>query len=258
MSTMREPEPGAAGRPFGAARALLILLLYLALQLGVGLLTGIVVAIRMAMAGADPQDPATLERLQRALEAPAAALGLGVAALVVVPLVRSLAGDALADRSRLGVAWARGSAWALACGLSAGALLASGYLLVIALFPPASPFVPGPTTRLIAAPGPEKIYLMVAAVAVAPPLEELLFRGVLLAGFSRSFGAPAGAVLSTALFTAAHLPEIVAYRPSALAITLLGVLALVLRLRAAALGPAIAVHFAYNLVLLLTARALAR
>ena len=56
-------------------------------------------------------------------------------------------------------------------------------------------------------------------------------------------------MLSTVLFVLLHIPETRAYWPSAVAITVLGVGALGLRIRASAVGPAVAAHCAYNFVL---------
>jgi membrane protease YdiL (CAAX protease family) len=175
-----------------------------------------------------------------------------VAGVVVVLLARHFARGALGDRSADGIAWARGTMAALILGCSVGGLLSLGYLLVTSLLLPPDPELSlGPMARMAATPGKTRIYWTVVALAVAPPLEEFLFRGVLFSGLSRTWGRPAGAVVSTALFVLLHIPETMMYWPSAIAITLLGVGTLVLRIRASAVGPAVAVHFAYNLVLVI-------
>jgi membrane protease YdiL (CAAX protease family) len=89
----------------------------------------------------------------------------------------------------------------------------------------------------------------ILAIGVAPPTEELLFRGVLYAGFARSWGARAAAVVTTALFVALHAPEIRGYWPGWMVIASLGALALRARLRTGSLAPAIALHVGYNLAL---------
>ena len=91
------------------------------------------------------------------------------------------------------------------------------------------------------------------ALLLAPPIEELLFRGVLYGGYRRSLGAPAAAALTTSIFVILHVSEIVYYPPAALGIASLALVALWFRLRSAAIGPAIAVHFGYNLVIALVA-----
>jgi membrane protease YdiL (CAAX protease family) len=241
---------GTARRRLGAWSAFLIFLGYVGAQLITGAFVGLVAGVRFALSGANLQDPAALERLKRTIEAPAAVLGMVVAGIVAVLLVRYFAREAIGDRSADGIAWARGTVAALMLGFGVGGLLSLGYVLVTSLLiPPAPDLSLGPLARMAATPGTARTYWTVAALAVAPPLEEFLFRGVLFSGLARTWGRPAGALLSTALFVLLHLPETIAYWPSAIAITLLGVGALVLRIRASAVGPAVAGHFAYNLVL---------
>jgi membrane protease YdiL (CAAX protease family) len=175
-----------------------------------------------------------------------------VAGSVVVLLTRHFARGSLGDRSADGIAWARGTMAALIFGFSVGGLLSLGYLLVTSfLLPPDPELSLGPMARMAATPGKTRLYWTVVALAVAPPLEEFLFRGVMFSGLSRTWGRAVGAVVSTALFVLLHTPETMVYWPSKVAITLLGVGALLFRMRAAALGPAVAVHFAYNFVLVM-------
>lgn len=87
-----------------------------------------------------------------------------------------------------------------------------------------------------------------SAVLLAPPIEELMFRGALLGGLSITWNARAAAVISAATFWLMHLPEFVHW-PVPLAIGVLTILATRNRLRSGALGPAIATHLGYNLIL---------
>lgn len=90
------------------------------------------------------------------------------------------------------------------------------------------------------------------AIIVAPPLEEFLFRGVLFSGMARSLGPTIAALLVTAVFVVIHLPETIHYWPSAVAVLLLGATVRLMRIRSESLGPAITLHLAYNLVLVVT------
>jgi len=94
----------------------------------------------------------------------------------------------------------------------------------------------------------------IAAVLCAPLIEEFLFRGVMLAGFTRSFGLPAAVVLSTGLFVAVHIPELMHYWPGTIGVGGMAVVAVAVRIQFKSLGPAIAVHLGYNgaLIALLT------
>jgi membrane protease YdiL (CAAX protease family) len=93
-------------------------------------------------------------------------------------------------------------------------------------------------------------------VLVAPPAEELVFRGVLYAGLARSWRPAIAGVVTTTIFVALHLTEVGGYWPGWLAIGAMGALALRVRLREGSLWPAIALHATYNagLVLLVYAR----
>jgi membrane protease YdiL (CAAX protease family) len=89
---------------------------------------------------------------------------------------------------------------------------------------------------------------MISAVLLAPPIEELMFRGVLLGGLTETWSIRAAAVVSGTTFWLMHGPEFVHW-PAAVAIALLTILTTWLRLKSRALGPSIGAHFGYNLVL---------
>jgi membrane protease YdiL (CAAX protease family) len=82
---------------------------------------------------------------------------------------------------------------------------------------------------------------------VAPPVEEFVFRGVLFAGFRRSWKTGAAGALVTLLFIAAHFTEVAGYGPAVIAVALVGAATLVARIATDSLAPAIALHASYNL-----------
>jgi membrane protease YdiL (CAAX protease family) len=110
---------------------------------------------------------------------------------------------------------------------------------------------PDPLHRLIAAPGMSRWLGILVVVVLGPVTEEMLFRGILFGGFQKSFGRIAAIILTTVLFIAIHLPGLTYYAPTILAIGALAGAALWLRLRFGAIGPAIAVHASYNLMVVL-------
>jgi len=80
--------------------------------------------------------------------------------------------------------------------------------------------------------------------SISSPTEELLFRGILLGGLSKSIKLPAAILISSVLFALIHFPydsllEILLYLS-------LAFLAIWLRLKSKAIGPAIAMHLTYN------------
>jgi membrane protease YdiL (CAAX protease family) len=90
---------------------------------------------------------------------------------------------------------------------------------------------------------------MVNALLLAPPIEELLFRGVAYGGYRRSFGPTLAAALSTSIFWVLHLTEMINNLPAALGVAAMALVALWFRLRGAAVGPAVAAHLGYNAAL---------
>jgi membrane protease YdiL (CAAX protease family) len=100
--------------------------------------------------------------------------------------------------------------------------------------------------RMPYAPGLGRVLWVIAIVLLGPPTEELLFRGVLYGGYRKSFGPTWATVLTTSIFVAGHLPQILRFPLDALWVAAVALAALGCRLRWNAIGPAIAVHMAYN------------
>ena len=92
--------------------------------------------------------------------------------------------------------------------------------------------------------------LLILAIGIAPPLEEFLFRGVLLAGLGTSWGVAPAVFASAGLFALAHLDQIGGYWPAFVMILGLALLATVLRLRYRSLLPGIGLHIGYNAMLM--------
>ena len=90
---------------------------------------------------------------------------------------------------------------------------------------------------------------MIAGIAVAPFAEELLFRGVVFSVVSSHFNTFAGAVVSVALFMAVHIPQVMHYWTSALAVFMLGAMCAFVRAKGMPLWAAVILHGTYNAVL---------
>ncbi len=128
------------------------------------------------------------------------------------------------------------------------------YPLVVRLFPDGGPVQdiggvitsPDTTTTL-------KMTLFVTAVLIAPFVEELLFRGILLKALQRH-GRNLAVVVSSLLFTAIHVPGLSMDNMLASAVVVLpplfvlGVVLAFLTLRTGRLGPAIFLHSGWNLL----------
>lgn len=230
--------------------ALIIFLAYVAAQLVSGLVVVAVMGAWYFIDGQDLHDPAVREAFSRAALVPTAVFGMIASILVVVSLTLRMAPAAVTDRSEKGIAWCQGDSRMLWVGIVIGASFAFTFLPLIGwLFPPDPDMTLGPVAEMASQPGLGRWTWLCLAILVAPPAEEFVFRGVLLAGFVRSRGPVVGSILTTLVFTAMHAGEAIHYWPAFLGIGGLAVLTLALRLLSRSLGPAIAAHLGYNLVI---------
>jgi len=243
-----EPPRPTAPALLDARSALWLLVVYLGTQTAVAFgIASVYVAIHVA--AGDGSDPESLERVVARLQGPigvVAAAGAGAAVLAALLRRIGRSGGAAIGRQ---VGLALGSRRALALGLLAGAALVLVYFPVVTglLFPPEPDRTPGPVSQMALSPGWQRWLWTSMALLVAPPVEELLFRGALQAGFARSWGWRPAALVTTALFVSLHYSEFRTYLPAAGALVGLSMLTLWLRRRSGALGPAVAAHAGYNL-----------
>ncbi|HEX7151891.1 MAG TPA: CPBP family intramembrane glutamic endopeptidase [Thermoanaerobaculia bacterium] len=129
----------------------------------------------------------------------------------------------------------------------AGVAMAAAYLLFAARLVPPDPNAPaGPMAQLAEEGGLARIALAIAAVLLAPPVEEFLFRGMLFRGFSKSWGNVTAAIVTTVLFVLLHLADVWHYWPAIVMIALMALLTLTARLKTGSLVPSWAAHAAYN------------
>jgi membrane protease YdiL (CAAX protease family) len=235
--------------PVNAQRALRVFVLYLGVQLVAGLLAGLIVGAAFALRGGDPSDAASIEALTKQIEGPASLAGLAAGGIAV-------AWSELRRRRRLdpelrrAIGWSPAALRSLVVAAAAGASVALVYLALAAtVWPPSSEFTPGPMTQMALSSGWLLQAWRFAVLAISPPVEEFLFRGVLLAGLASSWGSKAAAAVTTVLFVSVHYFEIAAYLPAVLGLTGMSVVALYFRARTDSLAPPVAVHFGYNLLL---------
>lgn len=234
----------------GAGSALIVFLAYLMAQMLGGGLVALVAGTAAALSGFDMQDPLVSYEFAKRVAGPAAIVGMLLGGVVLVQLAHHYEGPALSAGFRQGLGWTPAPFPELRLACAVGALLGITYLwFVTEMLPPQHSPRLGPLAQMASTPGFSIVYWVVLVLILAPPLEEFLFRGVLLTGLARSWGLPAASVAVTGLFVLVHLPETGAYWPAIVAIGLVGVGTLAARLLAHSLAPAIALHVAYNLVI---------
>jgi membrane protease YdiL (CAAX protease family) len=229
-------------------RALRIFAAFLGAQIAVAVVIGVWAAARNLKAGG-VASPGGIE-IDPRLTLGAAFAGTLFAGLVVLRMVRWTFAQPGGDDARVAVGWKgasrRDCAWAaLQGGALAAALIIVGALLV------ARPHALGPLALAAHAGGWARLVWAALAIAIAPPTEELVFRGVLYAGLGRSWRPAWAAVATTAVFVSLHATEIGAYWPAWIIIALVGLLALRARVASGSLLPAVALHASYNLGLVL-------
>lgn len=130
--------------------------------------------------------------------------------------------------------------------VGAGVLLVLLYLAAMVAFPPAADQKYGVLSELLKSGGAALHIWALGAVLIAPPVEELVFRGVLLKGFSYSWGIWGASIVVTVLFLSLHLTETAHYLPALLIQVLFSSATLVARITSRSLLPSIVMHATYN------------
>jgi membrane protease YdiL (CAAX protease family) len=123
-----------------------------------------------------------------------------------------------------------------------GALLSFGAEFALARFPDKGKF---PLEQLFSSPA--AVYaLAVFAIAIAAPVEELLFRGVLFAFFERQLGLRFAIGGTALLFAALHIQEYQGAWNHALLILAVGLFFSLVRGLSGSLAPSVVLHVSYN------------
>ena len=237
-------------RTFGAAKAFATFALVFLGQTQAGIHVIAAATVLALGRGENVQDAAFAKTLlSRSMPALILVSAL-VSAMIVFVIARVWAQPILRDTSDAGVGLVRARLALMICWGCAGALLAATYMMFsqwISTFDPSMPL--GPLASAASAGGASRVAWAVMAVLFAPLVEETLFRGLLLAGFSASWGGTAGAVVVTILFAVLHLTETMRYWPATVAVCSLSLATLAARRTSGSLLPAIVLHGAYNAVI---------
>ena len=122
-------------------------------------------------------------------------------------------------------------------------------MLLPRLVPVSEGFEPGILAEMGGSEGWVRLSFAAIAILLAPPIEEFVFRGVLLEGFLKRVGRVAAVAVTVAVFSAVHLPDMWGYWPGILAM-ILGATALAeLRIRTGSLVAPVVGHASYNATL---------
>jgi membrane protease YdiL (CAAX protease family) len=253
-SSLETQAPGAGSQlppELAAGRALFIFVIFYMGQIVVGFLMGMLAGVYFA-ATRGSSDPAVLAEMQRTITVPASLVGTVLAGLVVLRMTRRSLPGPIKSGALSSIGWSGASGRHLASGLILGFGLSLAYLFILVpRVPPAPDQAWGPLVLAANAGGWSRHGWAFLALFAAPPVEELVFRGVLFAGFSRSWGPGLSGTVVTVIFVAAHFTEVFTYWPALVSLGLVGTAALLMRITANSLTPAIFVHASYNLVMVL-------
>ena len=230
---------------FGARRALGVFFAYIGVQLALGLAVGVVAGVAHgALLGRGRLPPEILGSVLL-WGAFIGLVGAGAASVWIAWLFAGRSIDGLR-----GLGWSGAGTREKAIGAALGVACALVFLVAFSAIPPPPDFRPGPMRSAVEHGGRAALWAWtLLAIAVAPPVEEFVFRGVLWTGLRASWGPVAATIVVTALFVVLHLVETWRYPPALVAIGAMGLLALAVRVRYGSLAPAICLHAAYNGVL---------
>jgi membrane protease YdiL (CAAX protease family) len=232
-------------RRFGPKQAFGVVGVFFGVQFAFGFVASLIsVLASMAKAGWRPgAAPAVSPGILLAAVFGGAIMGSGGAFAVSLISGR----DRLRSGARGGFGLVRPAPWTTTAGIVLALGLAAAFVFgVAALVPLDGTEKLGPMAKVATSSPGAKLLWAAFAVLVAPPTEEFVFRGVLLAGLQTRFSDFTAVVIVTALFVLGHVTEAIAYAPAFLAIGALGILTALLRIRFGSLVPSIAAHAAYN------------
>jgi membrane protease YdiL (CAAX protease family) len=174
--------------------------------------------------------------------------------IVMILMAFALIPKYLKDTSPTGAAWVLGRRDAMMKGLAIG-LIIGVCIQAFILISKSKYYVTyknlDALNRMAYTPGLQQWVFVVTVIFLAPPVEEMLFRGIFYGGYRKSFGPVWAAVSTTFIFVALHLLEYVHFPSVIMGIIALALATLWCRLHWNAIGPAIAVHAGYNFVVAL-------
>jgi membrane protease YdiL (CAAX protease family) len=247
------PAPPVVVSGLNARRAVALLFVYVLGQIAIAVVVGVVLGLYFYFSGAHVE----LAQLTRRMQSPAVVLTastLGIlcgAFLVAYMTRRFFRGTPKSEAFRV-LGLSRASPPYFVTAAIVGISMAFVFALVATkLVPPGHGQSVGPLARAAANGGFPRVLLAILGVLIAPPIEEFLFRGVLYAGFEKTWGRARSILLVTVTFVLLHLFETRSYWPALVAIAIMALALAAVRIRSGSIGPGIILHAYYNLSLVL-------
>ena len=233
-----------------AATAFLVFIIYLAGQVVTSIVVTLFAIIKYIVSGGNPNNKDALQGMISGIM-PEIVFASALAGAIVFAAGSYIVRKSLKDNSPFGAAWAAGKPKVLLNSILLGVSAALIYFILSIISIQVFSFPPDQKGGLLAQmalqSGVAQFVWITFTLFIAPLVEELLFRGILLGGLNRSFGVWWGIALSNLLFIGLHYSEAIYFWPAFIGIALLSATATRQRLTHKAIGPAVAVHFGYNL-----------
>ena len=236
-------------KPLGAWHAFIIIIcfwvsqkltLYIILVLG-GIITEL---------SGTSSSPETLEIEFQRINYLAHCVSYMIAALTVVTITKRFVGGDTFGSFPEGIGWALGTRFQLFLASITGGLLAIGITLLSIAFPSENLIgVGGNFDPMVNDGGGFRIMWAIMVIAFFPIFEEFLYRGVLFFLIEKSWGRQMAGITASILFFLQHFFKIINSFPVFVAIILLSILTLAFRLKTQSLGPSIALHMTYNILI---------
>ena len=249
------PATISAARPFGPRQAVVLSVGMIVASLAGSTLVmlgwGIETGVRAAMAaGANHHGAAHLPTPGMGLLAVAVLAGYGLSSAWALGYCLYSARALLGRGEARGFGWCRAQPAGYAVAVILAAMAVTAALSLADLIPPDTARLFGPGEELARSHGWPHVAFVVLVVAVAPVVEEFVFRGALIAAFVKRCHVAVAVLISTVLFVALHVADKIYYWPGFIDVGLLGLAAAYVRLRYRSLRPAIVLHFLYNAALI--------
>lgn len=233
-----------------AATAILVFIIYLAGQAITSIVVTVFATIKYIIGGGDPNQKDALQGVISDIM-PGMVLAAALMGAIAFAAGSFIVRKSLKDNSPFGAAWAAGKPRVFFISILFGGCAALIYFILSIIYLLVFSFTPdekgGLLTQMALQSGAGQYVWIIFTLFIAPLVEELLFRGILLGGLNRSFGVWWGVALSNLLFIGLHYSEAIYFWPAFIGIALLSATATRQRLTQKAIGPAVAVHFGYNL-----------
>ena len=232
-----------------ASRAIAIFVVFLIVQIVVGVFLGIVVmAFFTATQGI--ADTSAIKDVMAPFTLPIGIMGVAVAGIIAFIMARLSLRGRINEGAFESLGWRPSKVSTIALAALTGGVLSLIYIFGLV---PSSPPEVGQQFGLLATAaakgGLSRHIWAVAALALAPPVEEFVFRGILFSGLSRALGIRASAAIVTGIFILMHATETLGYWPAWAGISLIACATIMFRIKTGSLLPCIAAHAGYNLAL---------